>query len=39
MSSKARGIDADTLGGKPVELVPPDRLVELIVEADSVVTY
>ena len=39
MSSKARGIDAEALGGKPVELVPPDRLVELIVEADSVVTY
>lgn len=39
MSSKARAIDADALGGKPVELAPPDRLVELIVEADQVVTY
>jgi predicted peroxiredoxin len=39
MSSKARGIDAETMGGAPVELAPPDRLVELIFEADRVVTY
>lgn len=39
MSSKARAVDADATGGKPVEFAPPDRLVELIVEADRVVTY
>jgi uncharacterized protein len=39
MSSKARAIDADALGGKPVELVPPPRLVQLIVDSDRVVTY
>lgn len=39
MSSKARGIDASAAGDKPVEFAPPDRLVQLIVEADRVVTY
>ncbi len=39
MSSKARAIDASSLGDKTVELVPPDRLVGLIMEADRVVTY
>jgi len=39
MSSKARAIDADALGGKEVEFSPPDRLVELIMESDRVVTY
>ena len=39
MSSKARALDAAALGGKPVELVAPERLVELIAEADRVVTY
>lgn len=39
MSSKARAVDADAVGGKAVEFVPPDRLVQLIVEADRVVTY
>jgi len=39
MSSKARGLDAAALGDKVVELVPPERLVELITQADSVVTY
>lgn len=39
MSSKARGLDAAGMGGKRVELAPPDRLVELILEADKVVTY
>ena len=37
MSSKARGIDADTAEG--VELMPPQKLVELAVEADSTLTY
>lgn len=39
MSSKARAIDADALGGKPVEIVQPTRLVQLIVESERVVTY
>jgi len=39
LSSRARALDAEALGGKPVELVPPNRLVELIAEADRVVTY
>lgn len=39
MSSKARAIDAEAAGGKAVEFVPPDRLVELIMGADRVVTY
>lgn len=37
MSSKARGIDASTAEG--VELVPPQKLVELAAEADSTLTY
>lgn len=39
MSSKARGLEADALGGKAVEFAPPERLVELILEADRTVTY
>jgi len=39
LSSRARALDAEAMGGKPVELVPPNRLVELIAEADRVVTY
>ncbi len=39
MSSKARDLSPEALGGKPVELAPPDKLVELIVDADQVVTY
>lgn len=39
MSSKARDLDADAAGGKAVEFAPPERLVELILEADRVVTY
>lgn len=38
MSSKARGIDGD-LTGAEVQFAPPDRLVELILDADRVVTY
>jgi uncharacterized protein len=39
MSSKARGIDAAVLDGKPVELSPPERLVELTFAADRVLCY
>jgi predicted peroxiredoxin len=38
-SSKARGLDADGLGGKAVEFATPDRLVELAFEADRVLSY
>lgn len=39
MSSRARGIDAEAMGGKEAELVRPEQLVQLIVESDRVVTY
>ena len=39
MSSKARGVVDGDLEGKPVELAMPNRLVELALEADSVITY
>ena len=39
MSSKARGVDAAAAGDKRIEFAPPDRLVELILAADRVVTY
>ena len=39
MSSKARGIGPDALGGLPVSLVQPDKLVELVFQADRILTY
>lgn len=39
MSSKARGLSGDALGGLPVTLAPPDKLVELTFAADRVLTY
>jgi predicted peroxiredoxin len=39
MSSKARGLAADSLGEIPVTMAPPARLVELAFEADRVLTY
>jgi len=39
MSSKARGLTADSLSGMNVTMAPPSRLVELLFEADRVVTY
>lgn len=39
MSSKARALDAAGIGDKKVEFAPPDRLVELMTEADTLVTY
>ena len=39
LSSKARGLSADALGGLPVEMAPPDRLVVLAFEADRVISY
>lgn len=39
MSSKARGVTAEGLGGLPITLSPPDKLVELTFAADRVLTY
>jgi predicted peroxiredoxin len=39
MSSKARGLGEPDLEGKPVELAMPNRLVQLALEADRVLTY
>jgi len=39
MSSKARGVGQGDLEGKPVELAMPNRLVQLAVDADRVLTY
>jgi predicted peroxiredoxin len=39
MSSKARGVGEPDLEGKPVELAMPNRLVELALESDTVLTY
>ena len=39
LSSKARGLDVEGLGGLPVTMAPPSRLVELAFEADRVITY
>jgi predicted peroxiredoxin len=39
MSSKARGVGESDLEGKPVELAMPNRLVQLALEADAVITY
>jgi uncharacterized protein len=39
MSSNARGLTADSLGGLPVTMVLPPRLVEIVFEADRVICY
>ena len=39
MSSRARGLDADELGGKDVTFVAPDDVVELALAADRVLSY
>jgi predicted peroxiredoxin len=39
MSSKARGLTAESLGGMTVTMAPPSRLVELAFEADRVISY
>jgi predicted peroxiredoxin len=38
MSSKARGLTEDEVGGK-AEMVMPDMLVRLIIESDKTVVY
>jgi predicted peroxiredoxin len=39
MSSKVRGVGEADLDGKPVEFAMPNRLVQLALEADRVITY
>ena len=39
MSSKARGLTAESLGALAVIMAPPARLVELAFEADRVISY
>jgi uncharacterized protein len=39
MSSNARGVSEQDLQDKPAELAMPDRLVELAVDHDRVLTY
>lgn len=39
MSSKARGLAVESLGGLDVTMAPPTRLVELAFEADRVLSY
>ena len=39
MSSKARGVEEADLEGKPVEFAMPNKLVQLALESDSVLTY
>lgn len=39
MSSKARGLTGESLGGLAVTMAPPDVLVELTMAADRVLTY
>jgi len=39
MSSKARGLTAETLGELTVTMAPPTRLVELAFKVDRVLTY
>lgn len=39
MSSRARALGEEQLGGKPVAFVKPDNVVELAVAADKVLSY
>jgi predicted peroxiredoxin len=39
LSSKARGLTVEGLGGLPIAMAPPDRLIELTFAADRVLTY
>jgi uncharacterized protein len=39
MSSKARGVSEQDLEGKPAEMAMPNRLVQLTVECDRILTY
>jgi predicted peroxiredoxin len=39
MSSKARGVTPEALGGRPISMAPPERLLELTFGADRVLVY
>ena len=39
MSSKARGLSPESLGGLAVKMAPPEVLIELTFAADRVLTY
>ena len=39
LSSKARGLTVEALGGMSVTMAPPSRLVELAFEVDRVLSY
>lgn len=39
LSSKARGLTPESLGGLAVTMAPPTRLVELVFAADRVLVY
>ena len=39
MSSRARGLGEDQLGGKDVRFVTPDDVVQLVLNADRVLSY
>lgn len=39
MSSKGRGVTEAEFEGKPAELAPPSRLVQLLLESDRTLTY
>jgi predicted peroxiredoxin len=39
MSSKGRGLEDADIEGKPAEMAMPNRLVQLALEADRVLTY
>jgi predicted peroxiredoxin len=39
MSSKGRGVTEAELDGKPAELAPPTRLVQLLVASDRALSY
>jgi hypothetical protein len=39
MSGKARGVTESDLEGKPVEFAMPNRLIQLALESDRVISY
>jgi predicted peroxiredoxin len=39
LSSKARGLTLDSLGGLAVTMAPPTKLIELVFAAERVLTY
>ncbi len=39
MSGKARGVTESDLEGKPIEFAMPNRLIQLALESERVLTY